>query len=86
MEDKIPFIKNCFSMPVRPNSAHRLMPMIPVAAKGETPPPEAPSTDRAESIAGLMPSCAASVMEKTIMMAIVGTVPGPMADKTTEKT
>ena len=62
------------------------MPIMPVAAKGETPPPLAPKTVSAESMAGWMPISAAKAMEKTIIMAMVGTVPGPMADKTVEKT
>ena len=86
MEDKIPFSRKGCSIPVRPKPAHRLMPIIPVAARGETPPPEAPNTDRAESMAGSIPISAARAMENTIIMAMVGTVPGPNADSTTEKT
>ena len=82
----MPFMRNGFSIPVRPKPAHRLIPIMPVAASGETPPPDAPNTDRADSMAGLMPISAASAMENTIMIAMVGTVPGPKADSTTENT
>ena len=34
MEDKIPFSRKGCSIPVRPKPAHRLMPIIPVAARG----------------------------------------------------
>ena len=86
VEDRMPFRKKGRSIPVSPKPAHRLSPMIPVAARGETPPPDAPSTDRAESIAGSIPISAASAIENTIMIAMVGTVPGPSAESTTEKT
>ena len=37
-------------MPVSPKPAHRLIPIMPVAARGDTPPPDAPNTDKAEKI------------------------------------
>ena len=59
--------------------------MIPVAARGDIPPPAAPRNMIAASMAGLIFISTASVIPKTIIIAVVGIVPGPSADSTVAK-
>ena len=86
MEERIPFNSNGSSIPVSPNSPHRFNPMIPVAARGDMPPPAAPKNIMAASMAGLIFISTASVMPKTIIIAVVGIVPGPRAERMVAKT
>ena len=59
---------------------------MPVAARGDIPPPAAPRKIMAASMAGLIFISTARVMPNTIIIAVVGIVPGPSADKTVAKT
>ena len=59
---------------------------MPVAAKGDRPPAQEPRTVSVESSTGLIFISAAKDIEKTIIIAIVGTEPGPSAASTIEKT
>ena len=59
--------------------------MMPVAASGDIPPPAAPRKMMAPSIAGLIFISFASVIPKTIIMAAVGMVPGPRAERMVAK-
>ena len=82
----MPFIRKSFSIPVRPNSAHRFAPIMPVAASGDKPPAQEPKTVKVESSTGLIFISAAKDIEKAIIIAIVGTEPGPSAARIIENT
>ena len=66
MNEKTPLSKKSFSIPVRPNSAQRFAPIMPVAAKGDRPPAQEPRTVSVESSTGLIFISAAKDIEKTI--------------------